>query len=113
MPELSSDRPVLDPNLTPVEAEAGDHVVMPSPGDVTPGALGVLEAEAGGTPDTQGKRKWGLAFWLAVGWMAVVLLHAILADYLPWVHDPNEADFLNLERGPMAKHWFGVDDIGR
>lgn len=58
----------------------------------------------------------GVAVWLAVGWIGVVVFVAIFADVLP-LRDP---DSLGLRTGEVARHegpgfnaWFGADGQGR
>lgn len=64
------------------------------------------------------KRRAGLKLWLSAGWLAVVVLAAVLA---PWIapHDPLAQD-LFLGRMPPAwvagaepGYWLGTDSLGR
>ena len=62
------------------------------------------------------KRTLGWAFWLALGWLAVIIGVAILAPWLP-LKDP-DANFINPEFGrppyaPNSTHWFGTDQDAR
>jgi len=62
------------------------------------------------------KRTLGWAFWLALGWLAVIIGAAILAPWLP-LKDP-DANFINPEFGrppyaPNSTHWFGTDQDAR
>jgi len=62
------------------------------------------------------KRTLGWAFWLAVGWLALIIGAAILAPWLP-LKDPNE-NFVNPDFGrppyaPNSTHWFGTDQDAR
>lgn len=57
--------------------------------------------------------RFGLAFWLAVGWLAVLVVLAVLAGVLPFVKDPNLPYADALRAGPSGAHWFGGDAIGR
>lgn len=55
----------------------------------------------------------GVTFWLALGWLVVLVLLAALAGVLPFVKDPNLPYAGALRTGPSAEHWFGGDAIGR
>ena len=55
----------------------------------------------------------GVLFWIAVGWLATLVVLALLAGLLPFVKDPNLPFASNLRAGPSAGHWFGGDAIGR
>lgn len=63
--------------------------------------------------DVLAKRRLGPAFWVAVGWLVVVVGLAALAPWLPFIDDPGELDPSALREGPTAAHWFGGDDGGR
>jgi peptide/nickel transport system permease protein len=80
------------------------------------------------TADTHGEdeegprhkaRKLGWAFWLAIGWITVVTLAAILAPWLP-IKDPNDISGAIKEPPTWGfpataedAHWFGTDELGR
>lgn len=53
-----------------------------------------------------------IGVWLAVAWLALVVVAAIGADWLP-VGRPNVMDLLARRAGPGAGHWLGTDDLGR
>jgi peptide/nickel transport system permease protein len=108
-----------------VPAPVDDAVTPPSQGElanvVVPDAVEEVElgTTAGGTtPATAGaaakqKRRFGIAFWLAVGWLVVLVALAVLAPVLPFVESP-KAFFPDAFRSsPSAEHWFGGDAIGR
>jgi peptide/nickel transport system permease protein len=62
------------------------------------------------------ERKLGIGFWIAIAWVVLVVMLAILAPWLP-LKDPNER-YLNRELGlppysPGGEHWFGTDRDGR
>ncbi|HVM41214.1 MAG TPA: ABC transporter permease [Acidimicrobiia bacterium] len=59
------------------------------------------------------RRGLGIGFWLAVGWLAVLVGLAVLAPVLPFVQDPATLDPFALREGPTADHWLGADDGGR
>ena len=54
----------------------------------------------------------GFLFWVCVGWIALNVLAAILANILP-LKSPNFEDFNNINVGPGLHHLFGTDDLGR
>ena len=55
----------------------------------------------------------GRIFWLAVGWIALTFLLAILANWLWFIQDPNYQNFDAINAGPSFGHWLGCDDLGR
>ncbi len=61
-------------------------------------------------------RTLGWSFWLAIAWLVVIVVAAILAPWLP-LKDPN-ANFINRDLGrppyaPSTTHWFGTDQDAR
>ena len=57
-------------------------------------------------------RRLGLDFWLAVGWIALVVLLAVTAGVLP-LQDPTRIG-ANLPRlPPGSEHLLGTDELGR
>ena len=62
------------------------------------------------------ERKLGWSFWLAIGWLVLIVGLAILAPWLP-LKDP-DANFVNRDFGrppysPNSTHWFGTDQDAR
>jgi peptide/nickel transport system permease protein len=55
---------------------------------------------------------FGLAFWLCVVWLVVLVTAAIGAGWLPLL-DPLEADFLQRRVTPNGDFWLGTDQLGR
>jgi len=53
-----------------------------------------------------------VSLWLAVGWLAALILSAIFAPLLP-LHSPTDGELLSMLATPGAAHWFGADSIGR
>ena len=84
--------------------------------DVSTG--GVIEAiEPEGAQAGVVKKTLGLGFWLAVGWIVLIALLALLAPVLP-LKDPN-ANFIDIQGkgrppyGPSGDHWLGSDQDAR
>jgi len=74
------------------------------------------EAAAGAAPplgDTapRDRRRLGVAFWLSVGWIGVVVLAALLADVLPLGSTSHTVGLRGA--GLSAAHPFGLDSLGR
>ena len=75
----------------------------------------VLVEDTAPEPDLL-ERKLGWAFWLAVGWLVVIIAAELLAPWLP-LKDP-DANFINRDFGrtpysPNSTHWFGTDQDAR
>src|SRR5580704_5476787 len=58
------------------------------------------------------RRRLGLLFWMAIGWMLFVVAVAILAPVLP-VPSPTDMDMLERRAPISALHWLGTDGLGR
>ena len=71
--------------------------------------LSELVEEATEAPDG---RRLGVLFWVCVGWLALNLLAAILANVLP-LPNPLTQDYNAINAGPSLHHLFGTDDLGR
>ena len=58
---------------------------------------------------------WGVR--IAVGWLVLLLVFAVFADWIPFVKDPNYLFGLfegyDNNQGPTAKFWLGTDSIAR
>lgn len=55
---------------------------------------------------------------LALGWLSVVILTALLADWLPLPYALNAPDLTHLAQSPLtsgtvSRHWLGTDPLGR
>jgi len=60
-------------------------------------------------------RRLGPLFWIAVGWLVLISLLALLAPWLP-IKDPDAYYLVRGERppyAPSATHWFGTDQDAR
>ncbi|HZM78778.1 MAG TPA: ABC transporter permease [Candidatus Limnocylindrales bacterium] len=54
----------------------------------------------------------GVIFWLAAGWIGVIVVAATVAPLLP-LADPSFQDFNALSLPPSTDHLLGTDDLGR
>jgi peptide/nickel transport system permease protein len=54
----------------------------------------------------------GVLFWLAVGWLATVVVSALFAGLLP-VQDPIVPDVMDKLATPSVEHPLGTDGLGR
>ncbi len=57
-------------------------------------------------------RQLGPTFWIAVGWLVLVFLLAVLAPLLP-LSSPTDMDMLERRAFFSAEHWLGTDGLGR
>ncbi|WP_375779711.1 ABC transporter permease [Bradyrhizobium sp. ma5] len=71
--------------------------------------LSLDETEA--TP-VRRRRRLGMLFWCAIGWMVLVFAVAIFADLLP-LPSPTDMDMLERRAPFSAEHWLGTDGLGR
>jgi peptide/nickel transport system permease protein len=60
----------------------------------------------------RGRPSFGLLFWLAVGWLVVVVLAAAAANLLP-LPSPTDMDMLGRRMPSSGAHWLGTDGLGR
>ena len=93
--------------------------------------LGITEADAvghddpyvdrflpheGDLDDKAEKRKLGLAFFISVGWLAIVIGLAVFAPYLSFLKNPDVNFIIPGERPPYppsSEFWFGTDQDAR
>ncbi len=76
----------------------------------------MLVQQAAVVADETTTRKLGLVFWIAIGWLVLVVLVAILAPWLP-LKDP-EQNYIDRSLGrppysPSSDFWFGTDKDAR
>lgn len=57
-------------------------------------------------------RRLGFEFWVAVGWLALVVLLAVFAGLLP-LQDPTAIGASRPHQAPGPEHFFGTDELGR
>jgi peptide/nickel transport system permease protein len=73
----------------------------------------VRPAPAAEEPVTRRRRRLDIGLCLALGWLALVVLLALLADVLP-LRDPKALDPVAGRGGsPSLDHWLGTDQLGR
>jgi peptide/nickel transport system permease protein len=71
-----------------------------------------VEAEPMGADDVLAKKPLGLLFWLAVGWVGLIVILAIIANLLP-LPNPDFQNYNALNASPSIHHLLGTDDLGR
>ncbi len=73
-------------------------------------ATGTGAAAVAAGPERRGR---GIVFWLALAWLALVVLVAIGASWLP-LQDPDKQDLVNRLAPPFSEgHLLGTDGLGR
>ena len=75
-------------------------------------ALAADTASAGITLPPAKKKRPRVFFWLAVGWLVLIVFCAVFADFLP-VKDPNFANFPVRLEPPGPGGLLGADELGR
>jgi peptide/nickel transport system permease protein len=86
--------------------------------DQVPGLAAVDElvvsrqSESLDSEDILVSKSMGILFWLAVGWVSLVVLMAILANVLP-LPNPNFQNYSAINASPSVHHLLGTDDLGR
>ena len=63
-------------------------------------------------PDESKRVRWGVAFWIALGVLVLIVVIAITADWIT-PYDPYAQDLIASSQGPSAAHWLGTDQLGR
>jgi peptide/nickel transport system permease protein len=78
----------------------------------TPPSEDPAPEQAGGRRRKRKRGGLGLAFWLAVGWLSVVAVCSVGANWLP-VDNPSLPDMTNRFATPSADSPMGTDALGR
>jgi len=85
------------------------------PGGIADGHVRELEGlhilDPDQVPSDAVKRRLGLGFWIASGWVGLVVVLAVLAPVLP-LQNPNKVSAC-LKCPASSAHWFGTDNLGR
>ncbi|HEX9558478.1 MAG TPA: ABC transporter permease, partial [Reyranella sp.] len=66
--------------------------------------MAALDAALDAAVAPRRRRRLSNIFWAAAAWIAVVVLAAILANFLP-IPSPTEMDMLARRMPPDAQHW--------
>ena len=65
------------------------HPGVTDAANIEPGAPGVTIMAVESTADQGVRRRLGIGFWIAVAWLVLIILAAVLAPVLP-LDDPNQ-----------------------
>jgi peptide/nickel transport system permease protein len=71
-----------------------------------------LEGAGASVVEPGGKRvNW--VFRLAIAWLVLMALMALVGTYLPFLDDPNARDADSISQSPTWEHWFGTASFGQ
>lgn len=102
--------PPLEASVEVVPGVVADEAGPAGGPGATPG--GLTSTSTAVVARRPGRRGRGVAFWVAVGWLAVVLVCALFAEVLPFA-DPIRPDVPSKLEGPSLDHPLGTDGLGR
>jgi len=109
MQELShSHQHGLDPSMQDTPLFGADVDI--APGEVM--SLGVL-TDSLDEAYVKPKKRGRVTFWIATGWMGLVIFLAVFAGVLPFVHSYSAGSVLDGKEPPSLHHWMGTDVNGR
>lgn len=109
MQELShSHGHSLDPSTQDTPLFGAD--VDLTPGEIMP--LGVV-TDSLDEAYVRPRRRGRVTFWIAGGWLGLVIFLAVFADWLPFVHSYSSGSVLDGKLPPSLDHWMGTDVNGR
>lgn len=74
---------------------------------------GTLVVEAAAAEVGPAKKPANWVFRLAVVWLVLMALMALIGPYLPFIQDPNARDSQSIAQGPSLEHWFGTASFGQ
>ena len=95
----------------PAPEVTNPHALAPPLEEAFPAPTGVppaVEPEE----SRRGRRRLGVGFWLAAGWMVLIVTLALLAPVLP-LADPDQVGHGPRGSGATADNWLGTDEGGR
>jgi peptide/nickel transport system permease protein len=73
----------------------------------------VVQDVAASLPEnTRTRKRAGTLFWIALGWIGLVVFGAMMAGLLP-IPSPTDIDMMGRRAGPSGEHWLGTDGLGR
>jgi peptide/nickel transport system permease protein len=106
------------PDRSPSDARLLEPTDAPTVIPEAPAAPPVVQVPARKDEAAEGyvKRKLGLGFWLAAGWIFLLVLGALLAPWLTArgiLKDPISIDTARLYAKVSNRSWFGTDSLGR
>jgi peptide/nickel transport system permease protein len=70
------------------------------------------QSETLDSDDIMVRKPLGLLFWLAMAWVSLVVILAVLANLLP-LPNPNFQNYAAINASPSLHHLLGTDDLGR
>ncbi len=70
------------------------------------------QSETLDSDDVLVRKPLGLLFWLAMGWVSLVVILAVFANLLP-LPNPNFQNYAAINASPSIHHLLGTDDLGR
>src|SRR6185295_9030269 len=71
-----------------------------------------LEIDTIAVSPVRRRRRLGALFWLAAGWIVLIVIASIFADL--WLtYSPVDMDMLERRAPPGTSHWLGTDGFGR
>ena len=82
------------------------------PGQTPPVAVSAALGGAVPADDILAKRPLGPLFWIALAWVAIVAILAVIANWLP-LPNPNYQNYAAINASPGIHHILGTDDLGR
>lgn len=97
---------------------AATHATSQLLSDRTPGQAAIDElvvsrqSETLESDDILLRKPLGILFWLALGWVSLVVILAIIANLLP-LPNPDHQNYAALNLPPSIHHLLGTDDLGR